>query len=633
MRVGIYARVSTEGQADRGTIGSQLDALRQAINEEGAVQAGEYIDEGYSGARLDRPGLDAMRDAAEAGLIDQVWCLTPDRLSRSYAYQVLISDELARHGVTIRYLDAPNLDSDPQARLLTQIQSVIAEYERAKISERSRRGKLFRARAGEAVHRHAPYGYIRVPRQGDRPAHLTIHQPQAAIIRRIFADYTTGGLSLKKIADTLTAEGIPSPGGSRWLSSTLSRLLQQPAYVGRSVVNTHQMIHDRGTGLKPRQIRRPKEEWITIACPAIIDETTFAAAGQACAQNTNFAARRLNPNEEAFLLRGLVFCSCGTRTIIHRGRSKRAVTDQLYYRCRDKDGTSSRPPLGCHERTVRAQALDDFVFSELTKALRSPQLLQAGGQSIASRTPAPDDQLLAAELDRLDRRIDSTQTERRRIADMYQAGIIDANELSRRANDIDKRSKELTQARDNLVAQRRQLTVDNQLRHRVNDFAARVADGIERLNFHQQQRLVRLLIERVQVNGWQVEIHLRVPLDPPPPNDPPPRPRQPKSPVATRKTAQGINTSRNQAREMSTEDRLRSIGHRRRIPVIQEVGGCFFSAEEHVLAVVGSQPERLAGQIDGGDNGPLGGDQAAVRPSRQGDNAVAGSVGVAAGAG
>lgn len=538
MRIGIYARVSTEGQSERGTIGSQLEALRQAVCDSGADLVGEYIDDGYSGARLDRPGLDALRDAAESGLIDQVWCLTPDRLSRSYAYQVLISDELARHGVTICYLDAPDIDSDPQARLLTQIQSVIAEYERAKISERSRRGKLFRARAGEAVHRRVPYGYIRVPRNANQPAHLVIHETHAAVVKRIFADYTTANMSLKKIADALNTEGIPSPGGSRWLTSTLSRLMQQPAYIGQALVNTTQILHDRGPGAKPRQIPRPKEEWITIPCPAIIDETTFRAAGQACAHNTNFSARRLNPNEEAFLLRGLVFCSCGTRTIIHRGRSPRAVTDQLYYRCRDKDGSSSRPPLGCHERSVRAQALDDFVFAELTAALRSPELLLEAQHAIAERTPLPDDELLAAELNRLQRRIDTTNNERRRIADMYQTGIIDTDELSRRARDIDQRRQELTHQRDNLKQQRHQLAKNNQLRRRVDNFADRVTRGIEQFDFHQRQRLVRLLIEAVHVNGWQVDIHLRIPLDQTGP-DPPPR--------------------------LSSEDRLRSIGHGDRI--------------------------------------------------------------------
>jgi hypothetical protein len=121
MRVAIYARVSTDAQEAKGTIGSQLEALRERVGANGGELVGEYIDDGVSGARLDRPGLDALRDAAEAGLIDAVLCLTPDRLSRSYAYQVLIADELARHGVAISYLDAPDIASDPQARLLTQI--------------------------------------------------------------------------------------------------------------------------------------------------------------------------------------------------------------------------------------------------------------------------------------------------------------------------------------------------------------------------------------------------------------------------------------------------------------------------------------------------------------------------------
>ena len=141
MTVAMYARVSSDSQEARGTIGSQLEALRHKVTELGHQVVHEYIDDGYSGARLDRPGLDALRDAAEAGLFKQVWCLTPDRLARSYAYQILITDELLRHGVQIQYLDAPPLDDDPEATLLVQVQGVIAEYERAKIAERNRRGR------------------------------------------------------------------------------------------------------------------------------------------------------------------------------------------------------------------------------------------------------------------------------------------------------------------------------------------------------------------------------------------------------------------------------------------------------------------------------------------------------------
>ena len=146
MRIGLYARVSTERQQGRGTVGSQLDALRAAARADGHEVIEEFVDDGYSGARLDRPALDRLRDAAEAGVLDGVLCLCVDRLARAYAYQVLILEELERFGVTVRFLEGPSPSDDPQATLLIQMQGVIAEYEKAKIAERYRRGKLYRAR-------------------------------------------------------------------------------------------------------------------------------------------------------------------------------------------------------------------------------------------------------------------------------------------------------------------------------------------------------------------------------------------------------------------------------------------------------------------------------------------------------
>jgi site-specific DNA recombinase len=568
VKVGIYARVSTDAQEARGTIGSQLEALHQKVTADGVELVGEYIDDGVSGARLDRPGLDALRDAAEAGLFDQVWCLTPDRLSRSYAYQVLISDELARHGVSIFYLDAPAIDSDPQARLLVQIQSVIAEYERAKISERSRRGKLFRARAGEAVAWRAPFGYLRVPRQGDRLAHLVINEEQAAVVRRIFADYTTGGLSLRQITLALNKEGIATPTGRYWSTGALGRLLRRETYVGRLQVNTWKMVSDRGPGAQPRQVRRPKEEWITVPCPPIIDEATFQAAGRTCAANTNFSARRLNPNEEAWLLRGLVFCECGTRSIVDRGQGPNGGIH--YYACRNRLGLAGNERT-CRQRTVRADGLDTFVFDQIRAALSSPEILLAGEQAIAAHRPTPDDELLGAELTRLERRIEATTTERRRIADLYQGGVIEADELARRAKDVDDRAGRLTSQRDELAAQRQELGANNRLRSRVENFACRVLATLDELDFAQRQRLVRLLVERVEVRGWQVDVHLRIPLDGPDaptpdadhPSDEPPA----GVPIFGRHEGQRNRRDRRPAASpaVSNEDRLRSIGHGERV--------------------------------------------------------------------
>ena len=163
MRVAIYARVSTDVQEARGTIGSQLALLRERVASDGQELVAEHTDEGQSGARLDRPGLDAMRDATEAGCFEGVWCLSADRLARMYAYQVIILDELPHHGVSAWFHDTPHAEDDPQARLLTQVQGVIAEYERAKISERNRRGKLWRSRAGEVIYWRVPYEYRRIP--------------------------------------------------------------------------------------------------------------------------------------------------------------------------------------------------------------------------------------------------------------------------------------------------------------------------------------------------------------------------------------------------------------------------------------------------------------------------------------
>ena len=132
MRVGLYARVSTERQHERGTIGSQLEALRAAADADGHEVIEEFIDNGYSGARLDRPALDRLRDAAEAGVLDGVLCLCVDRLARAYAYQVLILEELERLKVTVRFLEGPSPSDDPQATLLIQMQGVIAEYEKAR---------------------------------------------------------------------------------------------------------------------------------------------------------------------------------------------------------------------------------------------------------------------------------------------------------------------------------------------------------------------------------------------------------------------------------------------------------------------------------------------------------------------
>jgi site-specific DNA recombinase len=161
LRVAFYARVSSDHQAEEGTIASQVADLQQRIAADGGRTEPdlEFLDDGYSGATLLRPALERLRDQAAQGMIDRLYVLSPDRLARKYAYQFLVLDELRHAGVEVVFLNHA-LGQSPEDDLLLQVQGVIAEYERAKISERSRRGKLHAARTGQvSVLGGAPYGY------------------------------------------------------------------------------------------------------------------------------------------------------------------------------------------------------------------------------------------------------------------------------------------------------------------------------------------------------------------------------------------------------------------------------------------------------------------------------------------
>jgi site-specific DNA recombinase len=550
MRVGIYARVSTDTQQARATIGSQLQTLRERVAAEGDELVDEFIDDGYSGARLDRPGLDRLRDAAEAGTIDAIWCLSPDRLARSYAYQILILDEFARYQVPVRFTDAPPLD-DPQGRLLVQIQGVIAEHERAKFAERGRRGKLYRSRAGEVLATKIPYGYRRVPRGPDGPAHLIIHEPEAAVVRRIFADFLAGD-SLRHLAVTLSTEGIASPDGKPvWRMSTLCRLLRNEAYAGRLYWNRTQKTYDPALG-RTRVTPRPREEWIEIPIPAIIDEATLEAVAAAARDNSSYSARRTEP--DTFLLRRLLRCAhCQVKLNCYRARRNNTMT--RYYLCPHRDpwragGAEHR----CPERRVRADELDSFVFDQVRQLLTRPELITAGHTAIAAHTPAPDDQLLTTQLARLQRRLQNAHTERGRVADLYQAGVIDNAEMRRRCREIDTRSRRLEQEHQTLLARQSQLTADDRLSTSIANFAQRAMHGIDTLDFQSRQQLLRLVLEDVRVHGWNVELRLRIPLD----DTRPPAHTASASLAGKRRRARSARNSRTPKETVSSNDHLRS---------------------------------------------------------------------------
>lgn len=572
MRVALYARVSTDVQEARGSIGSQVQTLREWAIREAHDLVAEYIDDGHSGARLDRPGLDSLRDSAERGLFEAVLCLTPDRLARSYPYQFLVLEELARHGVRVLFFDAPALDNDPQVRLLTEMQGVIAEYERAKIAERNRRGRLFRLRAGEPVQWKAPYGYRRVPRGPQGPPHLEVFEPEAVLVRRIFDDYVGGGHSMRQIAWRLYEAGISSPTGlPAWRYCSIAKILRNQAYVGTLYSNCIEVLPAQA-GRKRQQRKRPQAEWIALSVPTIVSQEIFDAAQLVRHDNSRFSPRRAEPGK--WLLRSLVRCGpCGVitncvKTVSGRPRGPRNA--QRYYVCPHRDPLrAGGDDRRCRAHGIRADELDAFIFAQLCDALLRPEVLLAGESALASRTPAPDDELLAAQLGRLNRRLEAADAERRRLVDVFQIGLLQLAELETRTREVDERRRRLAGERDQLTAQRQDLVHGNRLRQRVSSFAERVVASLDNLDFDQRQQLLRLVIEEVRVTGWQVEIRLRIPLDevPADPKGPTPQPQRGLKPQAST--------------PVSSKDGLRLL----RTTPVAEAPGWMFGVDEGLAAL------------------------------------------------
>ncbi len=286
----IYARVSSAKQKEENTIASQTAALIAFAAEQGCAVPAEWIfeDEGYSGASLIRPGLERVRDLAAEGQLDAVLVYAPDRLSRRYAYQILLIEEFARAGVETLFIRSPRATT-AEDQLLLQFQGMIAEYERAQILERSRRGKRHRARQGQvSVLSGAPFGYRYVRKNEQSAAYYEINEVEAPVVRWVYERYTIDGLSIGAIARLLNEQRIPTRKQTgRWERSTVWAMLRNPAYKGAAGFGKTQTA-PRQRITRPLRLRggiasrnsahheRPQDEWIAIPVPPIIDEQTFA---------------------------------------------------------------------------------------------------------------------------------------------------------------------------------------------------------------------------------------------------------------------------------------------------------------------------------------------------------------------
>src|SRR5204862_32118 len=240
MRVALYARVSTTRQAQAQGIEQQLDRLRAAVSERGWELDDRHVyrDDGYSGARIGRPGLDRLRDHAALAELDLVLVTAPDRLARNYVHQVPLIEELAGRGCQVEFLDRP-MSADPHDQLLLQIRGAVAEYERTLIAERMRRGRQAKLRAGALLPwTRPPFGYRLDPERPRQAAGVRVDPGEAALVAQLFGWYLEPGGTVYRLARRLTDLGVPTPMGKpRWNVASVRGILRNPAYAGRALTN------------------------------------------------------------------------------------------------------------------------------------------------------------------------------------------------------------------------------------------------------------------------------------------------------------------------------------------------------------------------------------------------------------
>jgi len=524
--IAIYARVSSDKQAQDGTIESQLAAIKEF-----AVASGLHIDDdlifadnGVSGSTLARPKLDALRDKAAAGEIDRVLILNPDRLARKYAHQLMLVEEFQKLGVELHFVNR-KISHSPEDQLLLQIQGVISEYEREKIVERHRRGKLHKARQGNVcVLSGAPYGYVYIPASDSEEARYEIHEREAEVVKKVFHMLVDERMSIGAIARELTSTQIPTRHDvGRWERSVVWAMLRNPAYTGHAAYRKTKVVERvRPTkqaydhSFYPKHVHsstrdRPREEWIEIPVPALISAEIYNKTRARLEENKRFSPR--NNKKYEYLLSGLLRCQeCGYS--MYGKPASNSKYKRCYYRCMGQDGHRWTNGRVCSSHPVRVEALDDLVWDQTRRLIEQPELVlkeYAARVEKKQRQQSEFKNLIAKKR----REIKQHELEKERLLDLYQGGRISLAEIEQRLKMI--RSK-MKKAHDECVLIEKAEKEEShrlQLIEQFTDFTNRMQSNLATLSFEERKQIVRLLVEEVSVNTQKDEIKVRhiLPVD------------------------------------------------------------------------------------------------------------------------
>lgn len=520
----LYARVSSEQQAQAQTIQSQLSTLRERIKSDGGALNSDYefIDNGYSGSTLVRPALEKLRDAVAFGEVERVYVYAPDRLARKYAYQVMLVDEFQRSGIELIFLNR-EIGQSPEDELLLQMQGMIAEYERAQMLERSRRGKRHKAQKGSVnVLSGAPFGYRYITVvEGGGEARYEVVEEQAEVVRKIFNFVGQKRLSIGDVKRHLEEEKIPSPKGKIWWDrTTIWGILKNPAYQGKAAFGKTRsgelrprLREQRGQSQQPRKAYSTydvsSEEWLSIPVPPIITEELFSVVQEQLEENRQRA--RQGKRGAKYLLQGLLVCECCGYSYYGKSISPSArkgkPRNYAYYRCIGSDAYRFGGQRLCFNKQVRTDQLEQIVWQEVCQLLEDPNRLVHEYQN---RLEAAQNAPNHTDLDMLEKQMSKVRTGISRLIDGYAEGYLDKEEAEPRIRRFKQRLQVLEEQAQNIRTQE-QKELDLQLViGRMEEFSEKVKMGLEKLDWNGQRELIRTLVKRVEIGKEQINVVFRI---------------------------------------------------------------------------------------------------------------------------
>jgi len=508
-----YARVSSGRQENEETIQSQVAELCAKMVGDGIGAPEGFTDEGYSRNNLARPGLDRLRDMALLGDLERLYILCPDRLA-SGAKLIFLVEEFQKSGVEVIFLMGA-VEDTPEGMLLLHMQGAIAEYERTKIVERTRRGKMYWSKQGALMGGFVPYGYRYVPRdrENNQRATMEIDEVEAAVVRDMFRWLIEEQMSCRGIAKRLTDLGIITrTGKTRWTPSVVNKMLKQGAYKGTFYYHRAEPVEpssrrDKATYPKYKltgKRLRPREEWIEVPVPAVVDVATWDRAQRQLQLNSLHSPR--NNTRRTYLLRGLIRCPrCGSTFVGAFSHGRRN------YHCNRFDPIASSTGERCHAPQVRAEAVEDAVWAAISDALQRPDTLVEEYRRQVAQADAPD--VKEVERKQLETALKRLKSQQDRITDAY---INEAMELPQYKSQMDK-IREGRQLIEQSLAEvekiKRLWDMERQALTRLEAFRETVSQGLENLTFEERQSLLRLLVEKIVVDEGKVRVEAIIPLD------------------------------------------------------------------------------------------------------------------------